>query len=287
MLPLDHKEYHLGRTTLVLPRSHQLDQLRQHWPRLQLAIGDLAQAMAHKYPGFSAIDIGANVGDTAAIICGRDDVPTLCIEGNPAYWPYLEENARRIGPHIVIEPSLIGETAGAKPLAICTDPSGTAKLVPADDGSEIMLRTLDQVLRDHPRFIRSKLIKLDIDGFDFEIIRGAVDLLKVLQPILFYECAPIESGTGGGDGMECFKMLTEIGYTRFLIWDGYGHYMVHLTAADFDKFVDLIFYLVSNRRFGPAVYHYDVCAFPAGDTDLFEAVREQQLEVCLRTGAAP
>jgi len=282
MLPVDHKEYRLGRTMLALPPSHQLDHFHQHWPRLQLALGDIAQAVAGKYSGFSAIDIGANIGDTAAIICSRDDVATLCIEGNPVYWPYLEENARRIGSHVVIDRSFIGETAGAQPLAVHTDPSGTAKLVPAEDGSEITLRTFDQVLREHPRFIRSKLIKIDVDGFDFEIIRGAVALLKALQPILFYEYAPIESGTGGGDGMDIFRVLTEIGYNRFLIWDGYGHYMVHLTDADFDKFVDLTFFLVSNRRFGPAIYHYDICAFPVGDTDLFEETRERQLEVCLR-----
>jgi FkbM family methyltransferase len=287
MLPADHKEYRLGRTMLVLPRSHLLDQFRQHWPRLQLALGDLAEVVAHKYRGFSAIDIGANVGDTAAMICSRDDVPTLCIEGNPIYWPYLEENARRIGPHIVIDRSFLGEFAGAKRLEIHNDPAGTTRLSPSPEAGEVMLRTLDQVLRDHPRFIRSKLIKLDVDGFDFEIIRGAVELLKVLQPILFFEYSPIESSAGGGDGVECFKTLTGIGYDRFLVWDGFGHYMIHLTAADFDKFVDLTFYLVSNRRFGAAVYHYDICAFPAGDADLFEALRNQQLDVCLRPSAAP
>jgi FkbM family methyltransferase len=281
-LPAGYKECTLGRTTLVLPPDHRLDQYQRVWPRIQLALGDLARLIPRKYSGFHAVDIGANVGDTAAVICNESDVPTLCIEGNPAYWPYLEENARRMGPHIVIDRSFIGAVEETKPLAIYTDPAGTAKLVPALDGSEIMLRTLDRILRDHPRFISSKLIKIDIDGFDFEVILGAADLLKALQPVLFYEYAPIETETGARDGIACFKMLAEIGYSRFLIWDGFGHYMVHLTAADFDKFVDLTFFLVSNRRFGPAIYHYDICAFPSGDTDLFEALRQHQLGLCLQ-----
>jgi len=282
MLPSDHKEYHLGRTTLALPHSHQLDQFRQHWLRLQLPIGDLAEVIWQKYPGFRAVDIGANVGDTAAMICSRDDVPTLCVEGNPVYWPFLEENARRMGRHIVTDRSFIGDTSGERALAVYDDPSGTAKLIHTTDGAQLTLKTLDRLLCDHPDFSGAKLIKTDIDGFDFEVIRGSIELLKNLKPVLFYEYAPLEKDTGPGDGLECFKRLVEIGYERFLVWDGYGHYLVHLTAFDFEKLVDLTFFLVSNRRFGPAIYHYDICAFAFADTDLFEATRQTQLELCLR-----
>jgi FkbM family methyltransferase len=289
MVPADHKEYRLGRTTLVMPAHHQLDQFRRHWPRLQLPIGDLARAIGHKYRGFCAIDIGANVGDTAAVMCSHDDVPILCVEGNPVYLPYLEENARRIGPQIEIECAFIGEVGGAQPFSIHADGAGTARLVPSEDGGAIMMRSLGDVLRDHPRFIRAKLVKLDVDGFDFRIIRGAAELLGALRPMLFYECSPFDTGTGGagtGEALDCFKLLASIGYDRFLLWDGFGHYMIHLTAADFDKFVDLAFYLVSNRLFGAAVYHFDVCAFPSADADLFEALRDHQLALCLRPDAA-
>lgn len=286
MLPPDHKEYRLGRTTLVMPADHRLDEFRRHWPRLQMPIGDLAEAIGRKYHGFRAIDIGANVGDTAAVMCTHADVPILCIEGNPAFLPYLEENARRIGPQIAIERAFIGESAGAQALAVHADNAGSAWLAPSEDGSAITLRTFDEILRDHPQFIRAKLVKLDIDGFDFRIIRGAADVFQALKPILFYESAPLDTATGSGDALDCFKLLSSIGYERFLLWDGFGHYLIHLTSAEFDKFVDLTFYLVSNRMFGPAVYHFDVCAFPAADTDLCETVREQQLALCLRPDLA-
>ena len=280
-LPPDHQEYRLGRTTLALPRDHMLGAFRQHWPRLQLPVGDVAQAIGRKYAGFRAIDIGAHVGDTAAVICSHADVPVLCIEGNPEFLPFLEENARRIGPHIAIERAFIGAEAGERPLALRTDPAGTAVLVEVSDGSRMHLKTLDQVLRDHPGFAASKLIKTDIDGFDFEVIRGALDLLKSRRPVLFFEYAPMETSTGPGDGFECFRSLTAIGYDRFLVWDGFGHYLMHLTVDDFDKLVDLTFFLVANRRFGAAIYHYDIAAFPRGEGDLFDAVRQQQLALCL------
>jgi FkbM family methyltransferase len=283
MLPPDHQEYRLGRTQLALPCGHKLGAFREDWPRLQLPIGDLAAAIETKYPGFCAVDIGANVGDTAAVICSRIDVPVLCVEGNPAFWPYLEENARRIGRQIELECALIGAEAGERPLTFYTDPSGTAKLIEAADGSRVSVKTLAEVLRDHPRFAAPKLVKTDLDGFDFEVIGGALDLLKALQPILFFEYAPIEAATGPADGLACFRRLIGIGYDRFLLWDGFGHYLVHLTALelDFHKLVDLTFFLIANRRFGPAVYHYDIAAFPAGEHDLFDAVRQQQLDLCL------
>jgi FkbM family methyltransferase len=282
MLPPDHQEYRLGRTTLALPPDHKLGVFREHWPRLQLPIGDVAEAIGRKHPGFCAVDIGAHIGDTAAVICSHADVPVLCVEGNPAFLPYLEENARRIGPQIAIEPVLVAGEAGERPMALHTDPAGTARLFEATDGSRATFKTLDQVLRAHPRFGAPKLVKTDIDGFDFEVIRGARDLFAAIRPILFFEYAPIETATGPGDGLECFKTLTGIGYDRFLVWDGYGHYLVHLGAVDFDKLVDLTFFLIANRRFGPAIYHYDIAAFPAGDGDLFDAVRQQQLGLCLQ-----
>jgi FkbM family methyltransferase len=41
------------------------------------------------------IDIGANVGDSVAIVREQSDYPILCIEGNETYFQILEENLRR------------------------------------------------------------------------------------------------------------------------------------------------------------------------------------------------
>jgi FkbM family methyltransferase len=281
MLPPDHEHYRLGRTLLALPREHKLRTFCEDWPRLQLPIGDLAAAIEAKHPGFCAVDVGANIGDTAAVICSRFDVPVLCVEGNPAFWPYLEENVRRIGRQIEIERALIGAEAGERPLTLYTDPSGTGKLIAEPGSSLVAFKTLAEALRDHPRFAAPKLVKTDIDGFDFEVIRGARDLLKALRPILFLEYAPMETATGPTDGLECFRSLVEIGYDRFLVWDNYGHYLVHLTRLDFNKLVDLTFFLIANRRFGSAIYHFDIAAFSPADNDVFDAVRQQQLDLCL------
>jgi hypothetical protein len=160
-------------------------------------------------------------------------------------------------------------------------PGGTAKLVADDAAPGVALKTLDQILAVHPQFRTARLLKCDIDGLDFSVITASAELLRSWRPILFFEYAPMESATGPGDGLDCFRMLLEIGYEQFLVWDGFGHYLIHLNALDFDKLVDLTFFLVANRRFGAAIYHYDICAFSASDRDLFAALRQHQLGLCL------
>ncbi|HAZ47443.1 MAG TPA: hypothetical protein DDW76_13245 [Cyanobacteria bacterium UBA11369] len=79
------KEYQIGRYQIILPSDHLLDAYQSTWLRYDKALGYIAHAIFEKYPKSSAIDIGANVGDSAALIRQYSDIPVLCIEGNPNF----------------------------------------------------------------------------------------------------------------------------------------------------------------------------------------------------------
>src|SRR6266550_2375835 len=71
--------YSVGRHRLKLPWDCCLDVYQANYKRYDWALGEIAREIFAKYPKSCAIDIGANVGDSAALICKHQDVPVLCI----------------------------------------------------------------------------------------------------------------------------------------------------------------------------------------------------------------
>jgi hypothetical protein len=102
----------LGRFELVFPPDHLLAQYQSHFRLYDWALGEIARVVAEKYPGACAIDIGANVGDSAAAICRHQDMPVLCIEGHPTIFSYLRRNRDRLPRGVEIVHTLVGASRG-------------------------------------------------------------------------------------------------------------------------------------------------------------------------------
>src|SRR5258708_6065145 len=58
----------VGDFTLDAPSNHILLRLQPVQPYRDLAVGVTARELARKYPGATFVDIGANIGDTAALM---------------------------------------------------------------------------------------------------------------------------------------------------------------------------------------------------------------------------
>ena len=84
--------YRIGSVELELPLSHELPFYRHDHPSYDRQLGAIAAAL-----GGPVVDVGANVGDTAAAIREESGVPILCVEGDPTFFDLLERNAAKIG----------------------------------------------------------------------------------------------------------------------------------------------------------------------------------------------
>jgi FkbM family methyltransferase len=271
------KEYTVGRTKLLLPADHALERYQTKWKRYDRALGEIARLVWQKHPNFAAIDIGANVGDSAALINTYYDIPTLCIEGGEVFLPFLRENAWRIGSHIAIEAAFVGDTSSTDMYAVQATEAGTAKLVTDPNGSAgIKVKSLAALVAEVSAFSTPRLIKIDTDGFDFQIIMTSVELLSALKPVVYYEYTLFEQPNGVADGIRSFQALLQAGYQHFMVYDNFGHYLIHV-GANLAQFLDLTGFLCSNRMNGVAVPYFDICAFAQEDQDLFEALRKYEL----------
>ena len=276
------KEYTIGRYQIILPSDHLLDKYQSTWLRYDIALGYIANVIFQKYPEFSAIDIGANVGDSAALIRKYLDIPVLCIEGNPEFIKYLKENALRIGG-IEIAECFVGNDGELVNLELLYSNGGTASIVDAIDaeGAVVVAQTksLAAILAVHSSFQNSKLLKIDTDGFDFYIIQTSLDIISQIKPVLYFEYDITFSAKGEDAGLETIQSLINIGYEYFIVYDNYGNYLISLSGQEYDRFLDLTTYLTSNRKINgtPTVHYFDICVFTEEDVDLFEQIRLMEI----------
>ena len=211
--------YRIEGIELLLPLSHELPFYRHDHPRYNDAVGRIAAQL-----GGPVVDVGANVGDTAAAICALADVPILCVEGDERFFRLLERNARRLDPPPELERAFVEAPARGRVEAA----RGTARVL-AGCG-ELPSKPLARILGEHPRFAEPALLKLDTDGFDVPILLANLELFARLRPVLFLEYDPYL-----GAEPVVFERLRDVGYRRAHVYENTGEFVrsVELGRDDF------------------------------------------------------
>lgn len=74
---------------------------------------------------------------------------------------------------------------------------------------EVNIRKLDTLVK---ALGRPRLVKIDVEGFELEVLRGATDLLSTAQPTLIMEIHPPQLNLSGGSETLLFQLLTRHEY---------------------------------------------------------------------------
>ncbi|MHB1417598.1 MAG: FkbM family methyltransferase [Chloroflexota bacterium] len=277
--------YELEGTAIKLPLSHNLPMYRRSFPQYSANIGRIARAVKEKYPQLTVVDVGANVGDTAAILQAAGGLSILCIEGDTRFASILAHNAKRMGHHIVIETCFVGAFSGEMRGQVCVQ-AGTAHLMAVSSlQTTLRLETLTSILLRHPDFAHAKLVKVDTDGMDTAILCQDPSLLQSLRPVVFFEYDPFFFHKFGFDGFTVFETLRRAGYASALFYDNTGDYLLAANLDDRQLLEDIDGYYTgrSGKRY------CDICAFHSEDEDLSQSIRMTELSFfrAQRTGTRP
>jgi FkbM family methyltransferase len=270
--------YQLDGSVLSIPLSHELPFIRARYPHYSTNIARIASALKTKYPNLTMVDIGANVGDTVAIVRRLSYFPILCIDGDPNFFSLLQANSKSWNG-IFLDNSFVGETtssmAGRVEIA-----GGTGHLVPDfSSSSMIETRRLSTILAEFPDFAAPTLIKIDTDGFDTRIIKCENLLLHELKPVVFFEYDPYFFGKNDDDGFSVFSRLAAAGYVSALFFENTGEFLIRADLDDVQLLEDLHhFYTGRNGK-----RYCDICVFTAEDIDVLEQVRVAELSCPLST----
>jgi FkbM family methyltransferase len=254
--------YPVGNLSILLPPYHDLPVYQNIWRLYDKPLQYLCEALSHCTDNLRAIDIGANVGDTAAALNVAATVPVLCIEGDPVFLPFLRQNAQALGPHIAVEECFVGQSAGHADGAGLDRRRGTTSAVDAlaANTGDLPVCRLESILERHPDFREAQLIKIDTDGADFKILLSHFEFISHHTPILFFEYV-VDSQPSYDESLRCMEGLVEIGYEQFLVFDNFGNLLLSTDSLAMVR--QLNHYLLSHRMFGTAVHYFDICAVTA------------------------
>ncbi|MGC9217635.1 FkbM family methyltransferase [Acidithiobacillus sp.] len=258
----------IGRFEILMYPSSQLFHIYGECPGYQAELGHIARAVVCGTPGARIIDVGANVGDTLAIIRSHCDAPVLAIEGDDASFELLARNTK-IFPSVEALKAFLGEReedisanirqAGWNATLL---PTGTS---PGDGrGKVVRLDTLDRILSGRPERPDYRFLKIDAEGFDFRIIRGARVFLSEIHPVLLFEYNRGSSDPPGEDAIATLVDLAQMGYHDMLVWDAGGRFLLRADLSMTGLIRDLHGYIEGGMGLG----YLDICLFHTTDHEV-------------------
>ncbi|MEA3174151.1 MAG: hypothetical protein QOF42_1562 [Gammaproteobacteria bacterium] len=171
------------------------------------------------------IDVGANIGFYtigAALRLGSGRV--LSIEPTASAYGRLQRNVETnaVSAKVMLEKALVGDAAGECSISVVdgreeyssigglVNPS-VAHVAAQEVAREIVpIRTLDSLVTKYG--LSPNLIKIDVEGAEYKVLRGATDTLSRFRPFVMAECSDVMLAQQGSSSLEIRELLKTLGY---------------------------------------------------------------------------
>ncbi len=199
------------------------------------------------------------------------------IEPDPKFFDYLESNVARIRAasarsYITTCKALIGVEMKSADLE---GVGGTKHAVARDDGGGMMSVTLDALLQDADGR-QPRLIKSDVDGFDYDVILSAQGALRRCHPLLFFECQ-IDTQQQK-DGFErLIAGLADSGYSDWVAFDNFGNLILRTGEAQIVRQLLDYVWRQTQHKSTRTIYYVDILASCRDDAALVGTALEAYL----------
>ena len=160
------------------------------------------------------LDVGANYG-VHSILFLSVGIPTIAFEPNPNCFSYFQSVCELNGLEGRWERVAIGNKAGQVALvypeketwlgSVSSDVVSNIKRSYEVITEQVPLKKLDDFFGDIPH--NKILIKIDVEGFEHEVIQGASQLLRDCKPKIIFESNDAKSRR------DLFQLLADYGYS--------------------------------------------------------------------------
>ena len=188
--------------------------------RLRDQRAELTTIWRHLRPGDIACDIGANKGSFIYWLSRWvRDGRVVAFEPQPELARGLSSICRAIGlANVTVEAKAVHLHAGEQTLYVPTDHQPGASLMKGPMEAEnlttltVPVVALDEYFNDSDRVT---LLKIDVEGAELGLLRGAERILRRQAPLLVFECENRHLAPGSVE--EVFSYLAGLGYVGSFI----------------------------------------------------------------------
>lgn len=204
----------------------------------------------------SFIDVGAATGDTILLLeqrCAGKVGSYTCFEGDEEFEKLLRLNTRQFDKVKVVNALLASERKSIPSLE--KHHRGTAS---ATGDGRVNAEPLDAFASEFKN--GADVLKIDVDGYDGEVLKGATQFLKTYQPWVIFEWHPELIHRAKVDYRAAFDALRDCRYKRFLWFSNTGLFS-HFSEGPAARLLDEMnrYLMRVNDRCDE---HFDIVALP-------------------------
>jgi len=219
---------------MMMPAEHPLPIILATIPQYNRPIALAMEAISATVAtgdALTLIDVGANIGDTIAIVEQRmpGRCSFLCIEPE-AEINELSRLNNKGNYRVQVEEEFIGEDEGAVVWLQDDGRANPSTKKESETGGEKRsgsgcLKRLDTVALPFAKLQGSvSLIKVDTEGYDFKVLRSGPELLARYKPAIFLEWYPKLLVGLKEEVWEGFDYLETFGYHHFVFFTNEGDF---------------------------------------------------------------
>jgi FkbM family methyltransferase len=253
--------------SIKLPSNHLLPEYQKTHPKYDRFLPHLAK---YATAAETIVDIGANVGDTLAGMAEKNPTSNyICVEPEDSFFKHLEENIGRIKKSITgLKIQTIKALVGKNISNVSLDGKGGTKHAVIDNEGGIKSLPLDEMI---PNALSVRILKSDVDGFDYDVLDSSMSVIEFHKPIIFFECQyDFEYQKDGY--LKTLKRLESVGYCDWTVFDNFGEVVVR--TNDMSVLSQLMNY-VWQQNVGNAtrtIHYFDVLTVQTRDSSLIDKV---------------
>ncbi len=255
-------DFDLSGVPVKMNLSYNLPILLKDRPYYNAALPRLSGFLRRHTGHLTFIDVGANIGDTAALISRVvPDGKYLCVEASDFYFNALKQNVDKVAGITPVQ-ALCDEGEGMASVSL--DVIGDSAVVKSAAGGGIRTVTIDQLTAEYTQFAHPNVLKIDTDGYDFRILRGSKKVLLDAKPVLFFEFSPYHLIDAGEQPISIFPFLQANGYRHMLLYDKFGYLFIEAESIETTMLDRLIGYTMRRRG-----EYFDILVFHETMTPMF------------------
>ena len=255
IIKLGKKKYQIGDFEIEIPPGYGLPDIQHDHKLYDRFLPILVKFISSNK---LIIDIGANIGDTAVSIVQYCENPIICCEPSSVFFPYLERNINQLPNIMSNRITVFNKFVGTGLLTGELDHTswGTASTRITNGSKLNSYSSLDTLIEESSNVI---LVKVDTDGFDFDIIKSAEKILSNSEPILYWENQILEEFQLDGYN-DLYNILAKHKYNHVFIFDNYGNLITQ--ESNFETLRNLNSYVYSMDKYNctRSIYYTDILA---------------------------